>query len=89
MSIWTRWTNRVRSVELEHKAKRGQPTEICEAEWRAAIDVARIEAYQVGLAEGEIRGRMGLASEIESAFGDGPIEITADHAARIRHRQLH
>lgn len=64
----------------------GASTELCEAEWRTAIETTRIESYQAGLAQGEIRGRLLLASEIEATFSE---PITADTAALIRQRQVH
>lgn len=65
----------------------GSATEVCEAEWRTAIEVMRLKSYQEGLAMGEIKGRRDLAEEIEAAFGaEG---ITPTDAARIRHRQVH
>lgn len=88
MSIWLRWTARMRSKELQQKAERrglGRPTEEVEAEWRDRVFAASITGYQ-GLAEGELRGRLELANEIEAAFGNG---ISPTDAERIRQRQVH
>lgn len=49
----------------------------------------RIAAYQTGLAEGELRGRMLLARELEQMFPDYKDGISQEDAARIRIRQVH
>lgn len=72
---------------LQDEPKAGEATEICESEWRTAIEMTRIASYQAGLAEGELRGRVTLADEIEAEFAAKP--ITADDATRIRLRQIH
>lgn len=60
---------------------------ISDAEWKTAIELTRISAYQAGLAEGELRGRLLLANEIEAEFVGTP--ITGPDATRIRNRQVH
>lgn len=65
---------------------RGEPTEISESEWRQLIELNRNDAYSIGLAQGELRGRMALAKEIEAQFGK---PITEDEAHRIVGRQVH
>lgn len=70
-------------------ARVGASTEVCEAEWRTALEVTRISAYQNGLIEGELRGRLALSREIEAEFGEGGQELTGSDATRLRHRQLH
>lgn len=45
---------------------------------------------QAGIAEGELRGRIALAEEIEKAFGiDSGHDLTADDVMRIRSKQIH
>lgn len=56
---------------------------------RDEIAIVRIEAYQVGLAEGELRGRIQLAREIESEFPEHRDGIGPEDAIRIRLRQVH
>jgi len=65
----------------------GSPTEIAEAEWRNQIDIARMVAYQQGLAVGEYRGRLALAREVEAEFAAKP--ITEEDAKRIVLKQTH
>lgn len=53
------------------------------------VAIVRIEAYQVGLAEGELRGRIQLAREIEAEFPEHREGIGPEDAIRIRLRQIH
>lgn len=46
-------------------------------------------AYAVGLAQGELRGRMALASELEREFGRELEDFTAQDATQVRVRQVH
>lgn len=75
--------------EVTVVARVGASTEICESEWRTAMEVTRVTAYQNGLIEGELRGRMALSREIEAEFGEGGQELTGSDATRLRQRQLH
>lgn len=58
---------------------RGEPTEIVEADVQYA--------YMVGLAQGEIRGRLALAQEIEAQFGES--DLTEESANLVRQAQVH
>lgn len=89
--IWRRWFRIPPPTTTNAAAQVGLATEIGEAKWRDALYATRIEAYQSGLAEGELRGRLSLANEIEARYGSdgGNHELTADDAARIRIRQVH
>lgn len=53
------------------------------------LDVVRIESYQAGLAQGELRGRLELAHEIEAMFPDHREGMSAADALRLRLRQVH
>lgn len=86
-ALWLRWFPPPTRPWLTPLVVKGQPTELCEAEWRAEIEAVRVQWYQLGLAEGELRGRAKLANEIEAEFH--PNGMTADDAARIRQRQVH
>lgn len=70
--------------------------------WRLLLDFLKDEpqplvstseaertAYAVGLAQGELRGRMALASELEQEFGRELEDFTAQDATQIRVRQVH
>lgn len=51
-------------------------------------DVAN--AYQIGHAQGEIRGRLALARELELAFGtEEQVVLTPECATLVRVRQVH
>jgi hypothetical protein len=43
----------------------------------------------VGLAQGELQGRLALANELEEMFPDHKDGISQDDACRIRVRQVH
>jgi hypothetical protein len=58
-------------------------------EVRLAIDTARVLAYEVGLAQGELRGRLALARELESQFGPGASEMTPEDLTQVIARQVH
>lgn len=45
------------------------------------------EAYQVGVAHGQLQGRMALSLELESQFQSR--EFNAEEAALVRLRQVH
>lgn len=60
---------------------RGEPTEIVEPAWR--------EGYVVGLAQGELHGRLALSLEIERMFPEHKSPMDPEDAARIRSRQVH
>lgn len=60
----------------------GEPTEICEEEWRRLE-----ESYRQGLAIGEYRGRIALAKEIEAEFALRA--MTEEDARRIVQKQVH
>lgn len=47
----------------------------------------RLDAYREGLIDGELRGRVMLAREIEAEFQGQP--MTPADATRIRQRQVH
>lgn len=72
---------------LLEDARKGESTEEVEAEWQNKLDLARMVAYQQGVAVGEYRGRMALAKEIEAEFS--VTSITEDDAHRIVHKQTH
>lgn len=79
-----RWWRSLRAkpmpaVKLE--PNRGYPTEIEEA------DVQK--AYIVGLAQGEIRGRLGLSRELEAQYGPGAEKLDPEELPAIVARQLH
>ncbi len=89
-ALWLRWFPPPSRAWLMPITNNVQPTEICEAEWRTAIEATRVQWYQLGLAEGELRGRSKLATEIEAQFyPNSSQDMTADDATRIRHRQVH
>ncbi len=54
----------------------------------AQVNQARGEGYQIGLAQGELRGRALLAQEIEQMFPPGHA-INAEDAASVKARQVH
>jgi len=88
--LWDRLAGRERAATaMPAVVGAGQPSEICEAEWRQLIEINRDHAYQTGLAEGELRGRLLLANELERQFGVGQREFTAEEAAKTRQRQIH
>lgn len=94
MSVFSRFWDWLKNPEIPvviHQSNRGKPTEICEAKWRSLIAMNRIDAYQQGLAEGELRGRLSLASELEAHFSpDGGMqEFGPEEALRFRQRQVH
>lgn len=72
---------------LLERAEPTVPAAPSDAEWKMAIELTRVSAYQAGLAEGELRGRLALANEIESEFL--ATALTAPDATRIRQRQVH
>lgn len=53
------------------------------------LAVVRIEAYQAGLAQGELRGRLELANEITGMFPEHGPGMSAEDAVRLRMRQVH
>lgn len=72
--------------------------------WRRIMDFLRDEppapvtvsateaertAYAVGLAQGELRGRMALAAELEQEFGRELEDFTAQDATQVMVRQVH
>ena len=54
----------------------------------AQVNQARGEGYQIGLAQGELRGRSLLAQEIEQMFPPGHA-IDAIDAANVKAKQVH
>lgn len=81
----------VTATEFVNEAGKGEATEICEADWRTALEISRQHGYRLGLAEGELRGRLVLAAELEQQFSlDGGMqEFTAEEARRVKQRQVH
>lgn len=58
--------------------------------WGEAVRIATARAYIQGAAEGELRGRMALARELEIAFGeDSGHDLKAEDIPRIQARQIH
>ena len=75
---WWPW----KKAEVVPAPNRGEPTEIVEADVQ--------HAYRVGLAQGEINGRLALARELEAAFGAEEVTaISQETATLVRHRQVH
>lgn len=54
------------------------------------LEFVQSMAYQRGLAEGELRGRLALAKELEIAYGvDSGHEMTPEDVRNIKARQVH
>lgn len=53
------------------------------------VERAWLTGYQVGLAQGELRGRLALAQELEAEFGPGAHEMTAEDLPAVVARQVH
>jgi hypothetical protein len=52
------------------------------------VDTARVEGYQIGLAQGEFRGRRMLAKEMEMMFPEHHA-MSAEDVENVKARQLH